>query len=394
MLFQKGRRSQQVRQIKNLVLLLVMTVNMAFALTVFGQEQTENVKSITTNEASKNKTDTEEKLRSEDITTQKVSVIKSAKNLRDYVPLLFPKISVDDVQDALVENYPAIRFYIIQSDRRFEMVLVEYPKDLVLYGLAREEILKEENEGDLTATNETSKDFKIDLEANRGTSSCGGVYSANNPYPCCPNGGNCTWWAWHRSTAVFNSIYAGNNFPTYASFGDAKTWANNARNYGFPVSSEPGSRTVGVNSWMSGYGHVFFNEILHWNQLVTSEMQCYSYYGPRWSVIYDRWRANLGFIYPKPTWWKPRVSATVQPTIYAGTNPVWILFNGQNFTTDTIVDAVAPDGSIVSLSGSQLYRANSSSLWMQAVLNMRGYWKFKVVGKDGQRSDWSYIWVN
>ena len=29
--------------------------------------------------------------------------------------------------------------------------------------------------------------------------------NANNPFPCCDNGGNCTWWAWEDACCTWGS---------------------------------------------------------------------------------------------------------------------------------------------------------------------------------------------
>jgi hypothetical protein len=42
----------------------------------------------------------------------------------------------------------------------------------------------------------------------------------SNPYPCCDNGGNCTWWAWEAACCNWQIALPG--------WGDANQWAGNA----------------------------------------------------------------------------------------------------------------------------------------------------------------------
>jgi surface antigen len=320
------------------------------------------------------------------VTEQTVPRIPEAKTLSDYATKMFPDITEDQIEPVLFDNNPGIRFDVVRNGRRFEMLIVAFRKEIKLLALFRDDEFEKGLEDALDVKEEI---IAPQLEV----AGCGGLTSANNPYPCCSNGGNCTWFGYYRTDNVWNSIRSGNGFPQ-VSFGNAASWATSARNYSYPVSSESGSRTIGVNSTMSSRGHVFFVEIQTWNKLTVSEMQCDYYYGAKWSVSYNRSVANKGFIYPKPASWRPKVTLSVSGTLYTSSREQSILFSGSNFTTDTIVDVVTPDGSTVSLSGSQLYRSSSSALWIYPVLGARGYWKFKVVGKDGQRSDWVYLWVN
>ena len=55
---------------------------------------------------------------------------------------------------------------------------------------------------------------------------CGGQSHVNacgrptNIYPCCPNGGNCTWWAWESVCRNWN--------VGLVNWGNANTWAGHA----------------------------------------------------------------------------------------------------------------------------------------------------------------------
>jgi MYXO-CTERM domain-containing protein len=90
--------------------------------------------------------------------------------------------------------------------------------------------------------------------------SCGGQShqnacgNATNIYPCCPNGGNCTWWAWEEICRNW-----GISLPNW---GNANTWATHARVdprfdlLGGPVVNSVGTATPrsGHVAWVVGAG--------------------------------------------------------------------------------------------------------------------------------------------
>jgi hypothetical protein len=80
---------------------------------------------------------------------------------------------------------------------------------------------------------------------------CCGVSSPGNPFPCdtARGNGNCTWWAHHKRTDI-------------GCLGDAKTWADCARSRGFLVDNNPQAGAVAVDTY-GRYGHVFYVEQVH-----------------------------------------------------------------------------------------------------------------------------------
>ncbi|MEK7845733.1 MAG: CHAP domain-containing protein, partial [Nitrospinota bacterium] len=71
-----------------------------------------------------------------------------------------------------------------------------------------------------------------------GTSSCGESYG--NPYPCCKNGGNCTWWAWKMAKENWRV-----SLPIW---GDAYQWLNNAESSGYQTTPTPEVNSIAVNT--------------------------------------------------------------------------------------------------------------------------------------------------
>lgn len=111
--------------------------------------------------------------------------------------------------------------------------------------------------------------------------SCGGVKdtcdcNANNPYPCCSNGGNCTWWAWHSMCCSW-AIGPGN-------WGNAKDWVAHARSDArFEVRSKPVAGSVAVKV-SSSYGHVAWVKSVQGSNIEVTEMACWGWYGLRTKV--------------------------------------------------------------------------------------------------------------
>lgn len=82
--------------------------------------------------------------------------------------------------------------------------------------------------------------------------SCGGQSHQNscgngtNIYPCCPNGGNCTWWAWENMCRNWHL-----SLPNW---GNANTWAAHARlDPRFDVLGQPAVPSVGTSTPRSGH---------------------------------------------------------------------------------------------------------------------------------------------
>lgn len=107
--------------------------------------------------------------------------------------------------------------------------------------------------------------------------SCGGYNddcycAAWNPFPCCSNGGNCTWWAWHMACCNW-----GVDVPPR---GNANTWAGTFAAYGYSVYSSPAVGRIACRN--SGtYGHVAYVTGVSGDYVTVSEMNCWGGYGAR-----------------------------------------------------------------------------------------------------------------
>lgn len=95
---------------------------------------------------------------------------------------------------------------------------------------------------------------------------------ANNPYPCCDNGGNCTWYAWHGACCALD--------VALPSWGNAKQWTGNAQaNASYAVRPSPVVDAVSCRD-VGTYGHVAFTTALTGPGTVqVREQSCWGDYG-------------------------------------------------------------------------------------------------------------------
>lgn len=95
--------------------------------------------------------------------------------------------------------------------------------------------------------------------------------AASNPYPCCSNGGNCTWYAWEAACCAWAQ-----GLP---SWGNANQWGGNARaNASYAVESFPVTNAVS-NRDLGQYGHVAFTEAVSGSNVTVHEQNCWGNYG-------------------------------------------------------------------------------------------------------------------
>jgi len=130
--------------------------------------------------------------------------------------------------------------------------------------------------------------------------SCGGhAHNAgncgfSNPYPCCSNDGNCTWWAWNRACVVWDDALPG-------PWRHAKYWASIYSGWGYTVSSVPMVQSIACRD-VGNWGHVAWVTDVVGDTVYVSEMNCdYGPGGVHHNVPYNISYFNAGFIYPLGT---------------------------------------------------------------------------------------------
>jgi MYXO-CTERM domain-containing protein len=102
------------------------------------------------------------------------------------------------------------------------------------------------------------------------------ICGKDNPYPCCDNGGNCTWWAWTSACCNWAVALPG--------WGNANQWAGNANvNPNFDVSGAPVAKSVACRA-SGDYGHVAWVTSVNGGTVNVTEQNCWGNYGMRtWS---------------------------------------------------------------------------------------------------------------
>jgi surface antigen len=111
----------------------------------------------------------------------------------------------------------------------------------------------------------------------------------NNPYPCCSNGGNCTWWAWDRACCGWAKGLPG--------WGNANQWAGNAKAHPsykvltYPVVGSIANRVAGT------YGHVAWVTAVSGSNVTVTEQNCWGGWGHQ-AATRDKSYYDGGYIVP------------------------------------------------------------------------------------------------
>lgn len=128
---------------------------------------------------------------------------------------------------------------------------------------------------------------------------CGGVSHQNtcgrsyNIYPCCPNGGNCTWWAWESVCSNWN--------VGLVNWGNANTWAGHAN---VDPDYDLVGPTVGsiATSTLGNFGHVAWVVATDGATVTVTEQNCCSSCGGNVRTIrYNTSKFNSGFVVRRGT---------------------------------------------------------------------------------------------
>ena len=113
--------------------------------------------------------------------------------------------------------------------------------------------------------------------------------NSNNPFPCCDNGGNCTWWAWEDACCTW-----GVGIPAW---GNANTWGSGASaDPDYDVLNDPVVDSI-ATSTAGYYGHVAFVTAVNGGTITVREMNCCSScnYGMR-TATYQSSFFDSGFV--------------------------------------------------------------------------------------------------
>ncbi len=112
----------------------------------------------------------------------------------------------------------------------------------------------------------------------------------NDPYPCCSNGGNCTWWAWDQACCHWAVGLPG--------WGNANQWAGNAKAHpNYQVLSYPVVNSI-ANRVSGSYGHVAWVTAVKGSSVTVTEQNCWGGWGHS-TATRDKSYYDGGFIVPK-----------------------------------------------------------------------------------------------
>ena len=111
----------------------------------------------------------------------------------------------------------------------------------------------------------------------------------DDPYPCCSNGGNCTWWAWEQACCHWAVGLPG--------WGNANQWAGNAKtNPKYDVLSTPVPGSIAVR--VSGsYGHVAWVTAVSGSKITVTQQNCWGGWGHETSTFLASY-FDGGFVVP------------------------------------------------------------------------------------------------
>ncbi|MBK7865466.1 MAG: CHAP domain-containing protein [Archangiaceae bacterium] len=109
-----------------------------------------------------------------------------------------------------------------------------------------------------------------------------------NIYPCCPNGSNCTWWAWEMTCRNWHI--------GLVNWGNANTWASHARVDPRFVLTGPQAGTI-ATSTLGNYGHVAWVIGTTGGTVTVTEQNCCSSCSRNVRTItYGTGKFNSGFV--------------------------------------------------------------------------------------------------
>ncbi len=112
----------------------------------------------------------------------------------------------------------------------------------------------------------------------------------NDPYPCCDNGGNCTWWAWEKACCNWSVGLPG--------WGNANQWSGNAKAHpNYQVLAKPVVGSVATR--VSGsYGHVAWVTAVNGSKITVTQQNCWGGWGHE-TATFDASYFDGGFVVPK-----------------------------------------------------------------------------------------------
>lgn len=303
------------------------------------------------------------------------------ESLRAFVKRKFPQ-AIMILETEADGGHQAITFRVPRREIVEDTILIDYGTHMELH---QDELKLAPKDSQTTAE---TKEVKV-VQSPSGTVSLTGAYSNNcagvirspgNPYPCCdPNGSsqNCTYFAWEQAYRFW-----GDSLP---SAGNARDWATNLANQGFPVAqtSGVGLYNIGVSSTLSTFGHVAWTMEVANNMVLVWEQNC----GSTQQGFTQAWRTiatfNRGFVQTRRALPVPYINGHSPQSLVSGPNNQQVVFWGGNINPGCRAVVIFPSGGRATLKDAQL-QVGYGTLTATMVLGNSGWWSIQVFNENGK----------
>ena len=192
---------------------------------------------------------------------------------------------------------------------------------------------------------------------------------------------------------------------TPGSWGNARTWYDNARAARYPTSTTPHLYSVGVNSTLAigpcgstPCGHVAWIMQIIGDFVEVFEQSCGSTASGIRTKRYSIATFNKGFIRNPTNAVRPQITGhSPNLQLWSSRDLQTVRFNVFNVNPGMRAVVTFPNGDRTTLKDAQLRLIQTSSqqaLEAYMVLNARGWWKIDVYNETGKNSGHYSFWVN
>jgi surface antigen len=219
----------------------------------------------------------------------------------------------------------------------------------------------------------------------RADNSCLSQSSSGNPYGCFGNG-NCVWWGWKMAKDNWGD--------PLLKWGDAKNWADGARNAGYRVDNVPAVNALAVNTYVfsaaAGYitGHVAYVVAMDSSSVYVSEMN-YGSGSINYSKKYPKSWFNV-YIHPKP---RPTINfISPNPRFWSWGDISYVVY-GANLSYRERARVCWPSGGCAVLSGAQVPSSDPYFFMTLLTIGQRGWWSVTAINNDNRESAAYYFYI-
>src|ERR1700733_12105466 len=217
----------------------------------------------------------------------------------------------------------------------------------------------------------------------QASNTCGNQVEKGDIYPCCSNGGNCTWWAWKEAKDFWG--------VSLLNWGSANQWASNLEGSGYSLSPVPSVNTIAVST---NHDHVAWVTSVNYSAMTleVSEMNCGYYPGNVDAAPYSFSFFENGFVFPKSSNPSPSLTGISANPTHSSNNQVLTVY-GTNFPTQ-FVYVTFPSGGHAVLTGSgQIPFYSPTYMDLNMTFGASGTWTVQAESSTGELSNPYSFWV-